>query len=161
VAWHKPVGSSAGRSGWKDDFPLDAELPQELAVDLSDLREPIHPMFALRCRVFVDWHRENGREVRVVPPTDGLARSITDALGVHGQSVADEGADVILPVTRLCEYQDVEDAAMATREVLEYQLKDVAPLGAAAFNGRFGTLQQRCRARRKRPRRIRRHPTRT
>jgi hypothetical protein len=133
VAWHKRVSPGAGRGGWRDDFPLDPELPDHLVVDLEALREPIHPMFALRCRAFVDWHRDNGRNVEVLPPTDAVARSITDALALDERSSAEEMSDVILPITPLMEYQDVEDAALRTREILEYQLPDVSPLEAAAF----------------------------
>jgi hypothetical protein len=41
--------------------------------------------------------------------------------------------EVILPISRLMEYQDVEDVAQRTREILEYQLRDVSRLGPAAF----------------------------
>lgn len=133
MAWHKRVSSGAGRGGWRDDFPLDADLPDRLVVDFGALREPIHPMFALRCRVFVDWHRDNGRDVEVVPPSDAAARSITEALALDEHVTAEEMSVVILPITSLMEYQDVEDAALRTREILEYQLQDVSPLGAAAF----------------------------
>lgn len=43
------------------------------------------------------------------------------------------GSDTILPVTALANANVVEDAARRTREILEYQLTDVSPLGQAAF----------------------------
>jgi hypothetical protein len=90
-------------------------------------------MFALRARVFVDWHRDLGREVEVVQPTDAPARQITTALSIDPSAEGSPPADVILPATPLREYRDVEDVAERTREILEYQLRNVSRLGPAAF----------------------------
>jgi len=38
-----------------------------------------------------------------------------------------------MPVTRLQEFKDVESVAGRTQEILEYQLPDLSPLGAATF----------------------------
>jgi hypothetical protein len=127
------VTPSAGEGGWKDDLPLDTDLPEDLVLDLGPLREPIHPMFALRCRVFVDWHREAGRRVEVLPASDPRAREIVIALGVDQTAPAEELPDIILRASRLREFEDVEAVAERSREILEYQLRDVSRLGAAAF----------------------------
>jgi anti-sigma regulatory factor (Ser/Thr protein kinase) len=134
VDWVKEIDPRGGASeGWRDDFPLDHELPDALVIDCSRLEMPLHPMFAVRLRVFVDWHRREGRAVGVVPPAEGEARRVFRAMGIDPELDGDPEADTIVPVTRLEEYREVEETAERTQEVLEYQLHDVSPLGQATF----------------------------
>jgi hypothetical protein len=91
-------------------------------------------MFAIRLRVFIDWHREREREVVVIPPDDTTTARIFRSLSIDSSEDLGEAAgDTILPVTALDGADVVEDVAGRTREILEYQLPDVSPLGEAAF----------------------------
>lgn len=50
-------------------------------IDASRLRD-CHAMFALRLRMFIDWHSATGHSVRLLPPTDpDTAQRLAD-LGV-------------------------------------------------------------------------------
>lgn len=133
--WIKEIGPSGGaQGGMRSDFPLSHELPSAIAVDCTRLLLPIHPMFAVRLRVFVDWHLHEGREVMVLPPADPSAGKLFQAMQiVPGGSDDQIEEDAILPVTRLDRHNDAEMVAQQTQEILEYQLTDVSSLGQAAF----------------------------
>lgn len=133
MTWTKELGSRAGESGWRDDFPLDHELPTALCVDCRKVRLPLHPMFALRMRLFIDWHEREGREVTVLAPDDRSAREVFEAMQISSQAQRAEEDDAIMPVSLLREFDDVEAVAGRTQEILEYQLPDVSALGGAAF----------------------------
>ncbi|HET7121356.1 MAG TPA: hypothetical protein VFI17_08925 [Solirubrobacterales bacterium] len=131
--WIKEIGPRAGRDGWRDDFPLAPELPDVVEIDCSRLELPIHPMFAVRLRIFIEWHRTTGREVRIVPPKDRAAHNAFGAMGIDPETAAPQEDDAIMPVTRMKEFLEVEEVAGRVQEILEYQLHDVSPLGPAAF----------------------------
>ncbi|HWC48756.1 MAG TPA: ATP-binding protein [Solirubrobacterales bacterium] len=133
MAWIKELSPRAASDGWKNDFPLAHELPDVVEIDCSRLELPIHPMFAVRLRVFTDWHQAGGRTVRIMPPADPKARKLFEAMGIDPQVDPVTEDDAILPVTRLGEFLQVEEVAGRTQEILEYQLTDVAPLGEATF----------------------------
>jgi hypothetical protein len=134
VDWVKEIGTRGGADGgWRDDFPLDHELPDSIVLDCRKLKLPIHPMFAVRLRVFIDWHSERGRTVLVKPPADSGTLLVFDAMRISGDGGASKEDDTIMPVTRLGEFHDVEDVAGRTQEIIEYHLHDVSPLGHAAF----------------------------
>jgi len=133
VAWIKELGQRAAAEGWKDDFPLAHDLPDSIEIDCSRLELPIHPMFAVRLRVFTDWHREKGRDVLVRPPSDPSARQTFEGMGIDPENAMADEDDTIMPVTRLNEFLEVEEVAGKTQQILEYQLTDVSPLGHAAF----------------------------
>jgi hypothetical protein len=133
VSWTKEIGPSAAADGWRDDFPLAPELPDALEIDCRRLESPIHPMFAVRLRIFIEWHRSAGREVRVTPPTDPQARRIFAAMHIDPDISTPHEEDAIMPVTRMKEFLEVEEVAERVQEILEYQLHDVSPLGQAAF----------------------------
>lgn len=132
--WRKEFGRRSGDRGWKDDFPLSHALPDAVVVDCRKLEVPIHPMFAVRLRVFVDWHRLQGRTVEVVPPVDSVARRLFDAMRIGDEGDAQED-DAVLPVTKIREFLEVEEVAQRTKEILEYDLHDVSALGEATFQG--------------------------
>jgi hypothetical protein len=90
-------------------------------------------MFAVRLRVFVDWHRCRKRDVSITPPTDPATHSVFAAMQIDPEASSDREDDAIMPVTRLGEFLEVEETAERTREILEYQLPDVSSLGAATF----------------------------
>jgi hypothetical protein len=135
VEWIKEIGGSGGADGgWRNDLPLSHDLPQKLAVDCRSLALPIHPMFAVRLRVFIDWHRHEGRTVEIIPPDNSDALNVVQAMRIDPDAKcvgSDENA--VLPVTRLENDTMAEDAAQRTKEILEYQLTDVSGLGEAAF----------------------------
>lgn len=137
MEWIKEIGArGAADGGWRDDFPLNHDLPHCLGVDCQRLRLPIHPMFAVRTRIFVEWHRKQGREVTITAPSDPDARRVFMSLRVDPDQASNESEgdeNAILPVTRLTEYAAVENIAQRTREILEYQLTDLSPLGQAVF----------------------------
>ncbi len=93
-------------------------------------------MFALRLRVFLEWHRQEGRTIQVVPSAEPATDKVFRQLRIDPElDVGEPGEDVdtILPVTHLTNEDEVEDIARQTREILEYQLTDVSPLGQATF----------------------------
>jgi anti-sigma regulatory factor (Ser/Thr protein kinase) len=89
-------------------------------------------MFAVRLRVFVDWHRQQGRTVDLVPPKDPATRQLFDAMRIGDGGQAQED-DAVLPVTKMNEFSEVEEVAKRTKEILEYDLHDVSALGEATF----------------------------
>lgn len=132
--WVKEVGPNGGASeGWRDDFPLEHTLPQTLGVDCSQLRLPIHPMFAVRLRIFIDWHRAEGRRVVVTPPAEPTAKKRFGAMAIDSELGGEPEDDTVVPVIGMKEFHEVEDVAERMQEVLEYQLPDVSALGQAAF----------------------------
>ena len=133
MEWIKEIGPKGGSGGWRDDFPLSHELPNLLGLDCTRLEMPIHPMFALRIRVFIDWHRREGREVRVMPPTEPIARRAFAAMCMDPELAIESEENAIVPVTRMQEFGEVEEVAERTQELLEYQLPDVSALGQATF----------------------------
>ena len=132
MEWRKELGSRSGQGGWKDDFPLSHDLPEAVVVDCGKLDLPIHPMFAVRLRVFVDWHRPQGRTVELIPPQGSAARRLFEAMRIGDEGGAEED-DAVLPVTKLTEFLDVEEVAKRTQQILEYDLPDVSLLGEATF----------------------------
>ena len=130
--WKKRIAPSGGQAGgWRDDFPLDTELPPRLELDLSRLGEPIHPMFAVRLAVFMDWHRRAGRQILLTPPeTTRAAALIAALLDEHGSR---EHLEVVLPVTRFSEFNEVEELSARVLDRLEYKFTDVSTAGQPAF----------------------------
>lgn len=83
----------------KGDFPLSHDLPSSIGVDCSRLMRPIHPMFAVRLRVFADWHRHEGRAVSVVAPTDPGTRRLFESMRIDPAQASQESEpDAVLPV---------------------------------------------------------------
>jgi hypothetical protein len=133
VPWVKEIGATSARDGWRDDFPLAHELPDAIEVDCSKLELPIHPMFAVRLRIFIEWHRAAGRDVKTTPPTDSRAKRVFSAMSIDPSLPVAREDDAIMPVTCMREFLEVEKVAERTQEILEYQLHDVSSLGHAAF----------------------------
>lgn len=133
MTWVKEIAPSGGRDGWKDDFPLAHDLPKTVVVDCGRLQIPLHPMFAVRLRMFIEWHRRAGRKIEVKLPTDPSARSVFQGMQIDPDLAAPREDDAIMPVTCMTEFLEVEEVAGRTQEILEYQLPDVSPLGQAAF----------------------------
>ncbi len=138
VEWTKRLAAHAGAGGgWRDDFPLDDRLPELLTINAGNLRLPIHPLYAVRLQTFIAWHEDRGRSIALLPPDDVATGQLLSLLGFGDRSgaatVSSDRGDVALPVTNLRDQQVVEEVANHIRELLEYEMTDVAPLGAAAF----------------------------
>lgn len=135
VDWVKELGPSSGaHEGMRGDFPLNHDLPQKLVIDCTRLLQPIHPMFGVRLRAFIDWHIREGREVGILAPSDRQTQRLFQAMDIDPCSESDDvEANAVLPVTKLENHNDAEMVAAKTQEILEYQLPDVSPLGQAAF----------------------------
>jgi hypothetical protein len=133
MAWEMRIGPSGADRAWRGDFPLDRELPSEITVDCAALMLPIHPMFAVRLQTFFEWHRARGRNVEIVPPEDRTTHRVFNELGIGSSDPIEATGGTVVPVSRLQDENAIEDAAAATKEILEYQLKDVSRLGDAAF----------------------------
>lgn len=133
MIWIKELGPRAASVGWKDDFPLAHDLPEVVEIDCSRLELPIHPMFAVRLRIFVEWHRAAGREVKIKLPSDALTRRTFEGMSIDPDVSAPQEEDTIMPVICMTEFLEVENVAGRTQEILEYQLPDVSPLGQASF----------------------------
>ncbi|MDQ3742584.1 MAG: hypothetical protein M3389_16765 [Actinomycetota bacterium] len=131
---------SAG-DGYRDDLPLDRDLDGPVVVDLSSAGQ-CHPMFAVRLRMFIDWHLLAGNAVAVRPPSSTLVAGQFAAMGVFAglpdlvvaQARPPHSPDTgsVLPVRRLASYHDVEDAAADATEVLAEQTRALAAWGGAA-----------------------------
>lgn len=133
--WVKEIGANGGvDGGWRNDLPLSHELPSRLVVDCQRLCLPIHPMLGVRLRVFIEWHRDKGREVAVLDPADPDACRVFGAMSIDPLKIGvNNDDDAILPVTRLDDDRAAEDVSRRVKEIIEYQLTDVAGLGEAAF----------------------------
>lgn len=127
--WVKEIGPSGAQGGMRGDFPLSHELPAKIGVDCRQLRQPIHPMFCVRLRVFVDWHLHEGREVTVLPPTDPSAQRLFRAMQVDGTVDREDVEDAVLAVTKLDRHNDAELVARRTQEILEFSYKTSPHLG--------------------------------
>ncbi len=90
----------------------------------------------------MDWHRSRGRVVRLKVPNDPAARTIIETARLdepatprafEGIPPANASGQEIVPLTRLTDHTAIEEVARVTREVLEYKLPEVAPLGEAMY----------------------------
>lgn len=132
-------GQSCGKDGFRRNLPLDREVDEPIVVDLTTLRD-CHAMFALRLRVFVDWHLAAGHIVRVIAPQDpDTAQHLAD-LGVASQ--LDSGVfllprprrvrdDEVLPIVAFSDHIAVEDAAQRVVDLLQRQTDPLGSWGDA------------------------------
>lgn len=131
------LGASAGGGdGYGGrDLLLERDLEPPITVDATALGS-CHPMFALRLRMFVEWHRGTGHEVAFIPPRAATVAAQLGAMGVLPEDLppAREAANTaILPVRRLRTHHDVEDAAADATEVIEQQAVSLAVWGDAMY----------------------------
>ena len=132
--------SSGGGDGYRGDLPLERDLEQPIMVDASALG-PCHPMFAVRLRLFLDWHLSAGHEVRLLSPSDPrVAQQLAD-LGVGDRLPAQvarlppaaAASLALLPVHRLRTPNDVEDISGAATDVLGEQAPELAVWGDPVY----------------------------
>jgi hypothetical protein len=133
--------SSGTGSGYRGDLPLERALEEPITVDASHLGS-FHPMFAIRLRLFLDWHLLASHEVRLVGPRDpqiaqrladmGVASHLPDGVASNVPEAAAGSIDA-LAIRRLETANDVEDAASATIELLHQQVPELVVWGAPVF----------------------------
>jgi len=135
------VGRTGGKDGYRSDLPLDREMNAGVIVDASALAD-CHPMFALRLRIFVDWHVAAGHSVRVIAPSSKLAAQrlanfdvakgwFPDVLGLPDPQ--DVRHDHVMPIARFRDYSDVEDIAREAVELLHRQTDPFGSWGDAIY----------------------------
>ena len=127
--------------GFRADLFLERELDDYVVLDASDLGS-CHPMFALRLRLFVDWHLNVGHEVCMHAPRDrhvaqqladlGVADTVSDVV-LSLPDPGSERASTILPLRRFETFSDVEVVALETVELLHRQGEAVGCWGNAMF----------------------------
>jgi hypothetical protein len=134
------VGSA---DGFRGDLPLERELEGDIVLDARELQS-CHPMFALRLRLFIDWHLKAGHAVVLKPPQDATTAQRLADLGV-GEGLAaavvalpaprTARGDAVLPLRRFETFADVEDIALETVDLLHYQSEALGCWGDAMFAG--------------------------
>jgi hypothetical protein len=130
---------AGGPDGYGTNLPLERELEGPIILDARALVS-FHPMFAVRLRIFVDWHLAAGHSVVVRTPTNaGSAQHLAD-LGV-AEGLADDVIKLpaprtdrkarLLPVRLLQSYTDVEETAQDAVDLLHHQAASLACWGNA------------------------------
>jgi hypothetical protein len=135
------IGSTCGVDGFKGDLSLDREVDAPIVLDLSMLSD-CHAMFALRLRVFVDWHLEAGHSIRVIPPRDPqVAQRLADLgvstrLGGQVLKLPEPGVhhrDHVFPIVRFKDHVAVEDLARQAVDLLRLQTHPFDAWGDAMY----------------------------
>ena len=133
------VGRTGGKDGYGSDLPLDRDMNAGVIVDASALID-CHPMFALRLRIFVDWHVAAGHSVRVICPSSKraaqrLANFDTakgwppDVLGLPEPQHA--RSEQLMPIARFRDHTEVEEIATVVVELLHRQIDPFGSWGDA------------------------------
>lgn len=126
-----------GRIAFRGDLPLERDLEQPIVVDASALID-CHPMFAIRLRLFIDWHLTARHAVRVIAPRAphvaqyladiGVGDGLPDGI-VDGLPAARVTSEALLPIRHLGSWNDVEEASNAAMAVLHEQTAALAVWG--------------------------------
>jgi hypothetical protein len=130
---------AAGADGYRQDLPLEREMVDPIVVDARALAS-CHPMFAVRLRLFIDWHEAASHSVLVHTPTDittaqrladfGVAEGLGDNVIALPEPSTDRRTR-LLPVRRLRSFTDVEEAAQEAVDLLHHQTPSLACWGNA------------------------------
>lgn len=124
--------------GWRGNLPLRNWAERDVIVDARRLRFG-SPTFLLRLRSFVDWHRLNGRDVRVLSPTGTAAANYLARMHIAAGLPPDVFADlpqvheqdrgnVLVPITQLLDARDVDGFNEALLPIIQDNVDDVAVL---------------------------------
>ncbi|HVW17489.1 MAG TPA: ATP-binding protein [Solirubrobacteraceae bacterium] len=134
-------GRTCGSDGFGADLPLRRDLSEPIVVDLSALRD-IHAMFAIRLRIFIDWHVAAGHALQVLPPADAVTAQRLADIGVADglpadlvelPSPRDGRTDDVLPLTRFVDHTTVEDIARDAVALLRRQTDPLGSWGDAIY----------------------------
>jgi hypothetical protein len=132
---------AGSEDGFRGDLPLEREFDGDIVLDAADLQS-CHPMFALRLRLFIDWHLRVGHSVVFKGPRGrDTAQQLADlgaADGLDDDVVSlpppkAERANAVLRLRRFESFQDVEDVALETVDLLHRQSEAVGVWGDAMF----------------------------
>jgi hypothetical protein len=117
------------RAAFDGDLPLDRDLAEPIVVDASDLID-CHPMFALRLRLFLDWHRAAGNVVTALMPRDpdvaqhladiGVGADLPESI-ISGLPEPAATSRALVPIRQLRTYLDVEDVSDRAMTMLHQQ----------------------------------------
>jgi hypothetical protein len=130
---------AAADGGYRTNLPLDRDVEEPIVVDATGLAE-CNPMFAVRLRLFVDWHLAAKHAVIVEGPHDvAVARQLADfgvALGLCSDVFSLPAPSAtrdqqVLPVGRLENYAGVEELANEAIVLLHRQAPSLACWGNA------------------------------
>jgi hypothetical protein len=125
-------------------MPLRHDYPMSIELDARAVTFVV-PTFLLRLRTFIDWHREQGRAVKVLPPRRAAVRSYlarmrinehlpSDAIPNLPEVRKDRPSEVLIPVRQLREFDDLENLnELELVPVLHSHFDDVAALRDAVF----------------------------
>jgi hypothetical protein len=133
---------SGGPDGYgAPNLPLERDIEEPVVIDASRLGASWHVVFAVRLRLFVDWHLAAGHEVSLRPPTDASAREALASFEFENDlpsriftaplSAAHPRGSALLPIARLATDGEADDAAARAVEVLRGQTADLAVWGDA------------------------------
>jgi hypothetical protein len=134
------LGSRAGADGgYHTNLPLDRDVDGAIVVDARSLTS-CHPMFAVRLRLFVDWHIAAGHAVSVEAPVDvmvaqqladlDVARGLGSSVLTLPEPSRSRNAST-LPLRRLESHPHVEEIANEAVELLHSQAASLACWGNA------------------------------
>jgi hypothetical protein len=90
--------------GYRGDLRLERDVGGVVVLDATALRGCCHPMFALRMRLFLDWHAAAGHQVRFIMPTDpvtaqhladmAVAIRLPSAVAIEGTTPSPVGGEI-------------------------------------------------------------------
>lgn len=129
---------SGGRDGYRHNLPLERDLDEPIVVDARQLGS-CHPMFLVRLRLFVDWHRAAGHAISVLMPADGKVARHLAAMRFGADLPADivdglpepKDGTSVLGIRRLRTHLDAEEVAGHAVAVLHEQSDALAGWGDA------------------------------
>lgn len=132
-ASHKVVlPTDAGHTGrWADELPFELESGADVVLDLSRM-DFVEPFFNARLAASLDRLAGTARRVRVVPPANPHVVNYMARMGIAAglprncelnlpQVAARDRRDVLIPVTRLHDVDEVEPVAESFADLLEAQ----------------------------------------
>jgi anti-sigma regulatory factor (Ser/Thr protein kinase) len=129
------------KDGWQASLPLK-HYEESVVLDAGALRFAV-PTFLLRLRAFVEWHIEKGHTVSVLAPTNEAVATYMARMGVatglpEGTFVGlpeiepDPGdSDVLIPITQLREFQEVDELGEQVYQLFLGHSEDVAVFASA------------------------------
>lgn len=131
------------KDGWRASLPLKPH-ETDVILDARAVRFAV-PTFLLRLRAFVDWHLHRGHSVTVLAPTnravavymarmgleDGLPTGVFSGFPPPGNSA---NSDVLIPITRLREFQEVDELGERVYQLFMGHSDDEVAVFASAMH---------------------------
>lgn len=136
---------AGAKDGWRANLALRAEQT-DIELDATRLRFAV-PTFLLRLRAFAEWHTDRGHRVKILcPPSHvgtymalmeidrGLPKGTFVGLPKL-PSTAKPNSDVLIPITQLREFEDVDRLGEKLVEMFLAHSDDVAVFANAMHLG--------------------------